>query len=156
MNLAVWLDILADIYIYILAIFLALIWENFSTCLDIELCIWSISHEISHGFCFVVFFCGLVLICDTYTYPTGLIYRQWGHPTMTPLPVNQPWRIWVYISYGCARTDDITKTKQTKTTPCTYFNGIYCIALCAKPNMYKTTRRNRYKDKIYSLIFHLV
>ena len=32
-----------------------------------------------------------------YPYPSGLLHWHWGNHTIAPVPVKQPWRIWVYI-----------------------------------------------------------
>ena len=59
-------------------------------------------------------------------YPTGLLQRHWGNHSIAPVPVKQPWRIWVTKlcdSQGCY---DLNTTKQSKTKPYGYF-GTYAI-----------------------------
>ena len=36
-----------------------------------------------------------------YPYPSGLLHCHWGNHVIAPVPVKQPWRIWVHISPEC-------------------------------------------------------
>ena len=60
-----------------------------------------------------------------YPYPSGLLHRHWGNHIITPVPVKQPWRIWVSISYIWY---DHNKTNTTKL--CLYFMG-YILPILA-------------------------
>ena len=45
-------------------------------------------------------------------YFSGLLHWHWGNHMIAPMPVNQPWRIWVTQSH--ISTEHYTKTKQNK------------------------------------------
>ena len=79
----------------------------------------SISHRICTQFCCVLFCCGYIH-WYSYPYPSGLLYWHWGNHMIAPVPVKQPWRIWVNKSHEstthCWCNQDITK-------PLIYFMG---------------------------------
>ena len=43
-----------------------------------------------------------------YPYPSGLLHWHWGNHKITPVPVKQPWRIWIKL------TNNKTTTKHHK------------------------------------------
>ena len=68
-----------------------------------ECCHWSLEESTptgatAHPRVCVLFCCGLVIV-DFYRYPPGLFHWHWGN-MIAPVPVKQPWRIWVSGSHG--------------------------------------------------------
>ena len=61
-----------------------------------------------------------------YTYHSGLLHSHWGNPTIAPVPVKQPWRIWVNYM-NALRAEDTTITWESTTKPCAYFMGYNVI-----------------------------
>ena len=61
-----------------------------------------------------------------YPYPPGLLTCI-GAVILPPVPVMQPWGIWVNSSHQSSKNDDTTTTKQNTTKLSTYFMG--CIEL---------------------------
>ena len=92
-----------------------------------QIIVYSISQELYTWF----MFCYVLLwfsTCRIYPYSSGLLHWHWGNHMIAPVPVKQPWRMWVNKSHELLRTDYINKTKQSITKPCTYFMG--CIVPC--------------------------
>ena len=46
-----------------------------------------------------------------YPHSPGLLHWHWGNHTIAPVPVKQPWRIWVNIWNESTRSDVITQTE---------------------------------------------
>ena len=66
--------------------------------------------HMAHAFsCFIVW--------SNWFYPnfSGSFHLQSGNLMTAPVPVKQPWRIWVNKSHDYTNTDDITTTKQSTT-----------------------------------------
>ena len=59
---------------------------DITTVLDLYL--YSISRRI-----YAVYCCGYM--SSFYPYTSGLLHRHWGNWIIAPVPVKQPWRIWV-------------------------------------------------------------
>ena len=38
------------------------------------------------------------IISSIYLYPSGLLHWHWGNHMIAPVPVKQPWRIWVKVT----------------------------------------------------------
>ena len=57
------------------------------------------------------------------SYSSGLLHWHWGNRMIAPVPVKQPWRIWVKI--GCYQT----RTKLTKVGGSGMYS-MYTICLC--------------------------
>ena len=79
--------------------------EDIISCFDAYVC--SFIHELrsnncAHGSCFVVFCCGFVMVGFT-PYTSGLLHWHWGNHMIAPVPVKQPWRIWVNMSHGSSQ-----------------------------------------------------
>ena len=80
-------------------------------------------HTVFALLCFFVvihwlFCCGYTLI---FPYPSGLLHWHCGNLTIAPVPVKQPWWIWINTSCEFIRNDCITTTKQSTTKQCAYF-----------------------------------
>ena len=60
------------------------------------------------------------------SYPLGLLHWHWGNHTIAPVPVKQPWRIWVNESHETNKHwyGDSYKATQHKTM-CIFYGG-YC------------------------------
>ena len=54
-----------------------------------------------HGFYFALFCCVCILSCFN-LYQSGLLHWHWGNHMIAPVPVKQPWRIWVNKSQQSA------------------------------------------------------
>ena len=50
-----------------------------------------------------------------YPYPLGLLHKHWGNHKIALVPVKQPWRIWLNVSYIATRSNTITTTNQSTT-----------------------------------------
>ena len=52
-----------------------------------------------------------------YPYPSGLLHWHWGNLMIAPVPVKQPWKIWVNRSHESIRSSwyNHNKTKHSKT-----------------------------------------
>ena len=69
-------------------------------------------------------------------YPSGLLHWHWGNLMIAPVPVKQPWRIWVIQHVNPPSCDAVTTTKHSTTNGCAYFMGyMYGIALMAVANV---------------------
>ena len=75
-------------------------------------------HTVFALLCFVVVIHWLIS-----PYPSGLLHWHCGNLTIAPVPVKQPWWIWINISCEFLMNDCITTTKQSTTKPCAYFLG---------------------------------
>ena len=61
--------------------------------------------SISQKLCTRFMLCCVFLSFGTgwfYLYPSGLLHWHWGNHTIAPVPVKQPWRIWINGSYKSA------------------------------------------------------
>ena len=61
------------------------------------------AHFLSAAFCYDLFGCGLIISYCRFTwfiypYPSGLLHWHWGKHMIAPVPVQQPWRIWVKLT----------------------------------------------------------
>ena len=79
-------------------------------------------HTVFALLCFVVVIHWLI-----FPYPPGLLHWHCGNLTIAPVPVKQPWWIWINTSCEFIMNDCITTTKQSTTKPCAYFLG-YTVA----------------------------
>ena len=77
--------------------------------------------KYAHAFCFAVLCCGYTL--TDFPYPSDLLHWHCGNLTIAPVPVKQPWWIWINTSFRIIMNDCITTTKQSTTKPCAYFLG---------------------------------
>ena len=75
-------------------------------------------HTVFALLCFVVVIHWLI-----FPYPSGLLHWHCGNLTIAPVPVKQPWWIWINTSCEFIMNDCITTTKQSTTKPCAYFLG---------------------------------
>ena len=75
-------------------------------------------HTVFALLCFVVIIQWLI-----FPYPSGLLHWHCGNLTIAPVPVKQPWWIWINTSFEFIMNDCITTTKQSTTKPCAYFLG---------------------------------
>ena len=75
-------------------------------------------HTVFALLCFVVVIHWLI-----FPYPSGLLHWHCGNLTIAPVPVKQPWWIWINTSCEFIMNDYITTTKQSTTKPCAYFLG---------------------------------
>ena len=93
-----------------------------------ELCMWfmldfvllldiSLSYPRNMHVVHVLLHVGVVSIDRFYLYPPGLLHWHWGNHMIAPVPVEQPWRIWVNQSYDCTTNwwYNHNKTKHNKT-----------------------------------------
>ena len=98
-------------------------WETSLHCNDISHWLgayldWSL-HYISRIICtqneirYVLFWLGVNWF---YQYSSGSLHRHWGNHEIAPVPVKEPWRIWVNKSYKSpwSRWHNQDKRKQTK------------------------------------------
>ena len=82
------------------------------------------AHHRSHAFDSY-----LVIFLNSYPYFSGLLHWHWGNHMIAPVPVNQPWRIWVNVSCEAPWT---TKSSMTKLCACfreftvIQYNKFYC------------------------------
>ena len=80
-------------------------------------------NSLAHALCVVVILSILVYSYDLihmyfYSYPSRLLHRYWD--MITPVPVKQPWRIWVKLT--CTKPQqNATKHQPTKQEPFTSF-----------------------------------
>ena len=81
-------------------------------------------HTVFALLCFVVVIHWLI-----FTYPSGLLHWHCGNLTIAPVPVKQPWWIWINTSYEFIVNDCITTTKQSTTKSCAYFLGYTVLAI---------------------------
>ena len=70
--------------------------------------------KYAHSFDVLIFICGLSSdligpVWLIYQYSSGLLHRHWGNRMIAPVPVKEPWRKWVILSYAWP--------KQNKTQP---------------------------------------
>ena len=77
--------------------------------------------KYAQGFCFLCFV--VVIHWLIFPYPSGLLHWHCGNLTIAPVPVKQPWWIWINTSCEFIMNDCITTTKQSATKPCAYFLG---------------------------------
>ena len=63
-------------------------------------------HTVHALLCFVVLWYWLILCISVLA--SGLLHWHWGNHTIAPVPVKQPWRIWINKSWESKRTGDIT------------------------------------------------
>ena len=75
-------------------------------------------HTVTALLCFVVVIHWLI-----FPYPSRLLHWHCGNLTIAPVPVKQPWWIWIDTSCEFIMNDCITTTKQSTTKPCAYFLG---------------------------------
>ena len=75
-------------------------------------------HTVFALLCFVVVIHWLI-----FPYPSGLLHWHCGNLTIAPVPVKQPWWIWINTSCEFIMNDCITTTKQNTTKPRAYFLG---------------------------------
>ena len=75
-------------------------------------------HTVFALLCFVVVIHSLI-----FPYPSGLLHWHCCNLTIAPVPVKQPWWIWMNTSYEFIMNDCVTTTKQSTTKPCAYFLG---------------------------------
>ena len=61
----------------------------------------------------VTYLSGLIF----HPYPSGLLHGHWGNHMIAPVPVKQPWRIWV----------NLTTTQHNDVGTVCIFHGIYCM-----------------------------
>ena len=59
-----------------------------------------ISHEIITRFCYVLFYSDYIIVSGGsiwvfHPYSSGLLHWHWGNHMIAPVPVKQPWRIWI-------------------------------------------------------------
>ena len=80
-------------------------------------------HTVFALLCFVVVIHWLI-----FPSPSGLLHWHCGNLTIAPVPVKQPWWIWINTSCEFIMNDCITTTKQSTTKPCAYFLG-YTVRL---------------------------
>ena len=81
-------------------------------------------HTVFALLCFVVVIHWLI-----FPYPSGLLHWHCGNLTIAPVPVKQPWWIWINTSCKLIMNDYITTTKQSTTKPSAYFLG-YTVHPC--------------------------
>ena len=75
----------------------------------------STSQELHSWFmlcCVLLWFGGF----QFYPCSSGLLHWHWGNHMIAPVPVKQPWRIWINISHKSSNKYDITKQSTTKQT----------------------------------------
>ena len=89
-------------------------------------------HTVFALLCFVVVIYWLI-----FPYPSGLLHWHCGNLTIAPVPVKQPWWIWLNTSCEFIINDCITTTKQSTTKPCAYFLGytVGCDGYCTAPEV---------------------
>ena len=75
-------------------------------------------HTVFALLCFVVVIHWLI-----FPYPSDLLHWHCGNLTIAPVPVKQPWWIWINTSCEFIMNDCVTTTKQSTTKPCAYFFG---------------------------------
>ena len=85
-------------------------------------------HTVFALLCFVVVIHWLI-----FPYPSGLLHWHCGNLTIAPVPVKQPWWIWINTSFEFIMNDCITTTKQSTTKPCAYFLGYTVASLADHP-----------------------
>ena len=49
-----------------------------------------------------------------YPYSSGLLLWHWCNHRIGPVPVKQPWRIWINISPGVIQDDEVIKLKESR------------------------------------------
>ena len=81
-------------------------------------------HTVFALLCFVVVIHWLI-----FPYPSGLLHWHCGNLTIAPVPIKQPWWIWINTSCEFIMNYCITTTKQSTTKPCAYFLG-YTVCGC--------------------------
>ena len=114
---------------------------RFLTTLSMALCITVVSSLLTHWrYCsptlshlqhiprnmhtvFALLYFVVVIHWLIFPYPSGLLHWHCGNLTIAPVPVKQPWWIWINTSCEFIMNDCITTTKQSTTKPCTYFLG---------------------------------
>ena len=65
-----------------------------------------------HGSSFSVFCYGLIQV-TYYPHPSGLIPWHWGNHMIAPVPVKQPWRIWIHWSHESLGFNETTAKEST-------------------------------------------
>ena len=82
-----------------------------------------------------------------YPYTSGLFHWHWGNHMIAPVPVKQPWSIWVNTSHKSTKNN--TKTKQSKTM--CIFHGIYSMlhTICRTLLFTTTTKQSTTKPCTY-------
>ena len=78
-------------------------------------------HTVFALLCFVVVIHWLI-----FPYTSGLLHWHCGNLTIAPVPVKQPWWIWINTSCEFIMNDCITTTKQSTTKTVCIFLGVYC------------------------------
>ena len=76
-----------------------------------------------------------------YPYPLGLLHWHWGNHTIAPVPVKQPWRIWVNRLCWFIANDNITTTKQSTANLWALFMEytVHRDYIVYAPNQWETT-----------------
>ena len=86
--------------------------------------VWDIQFTPRNMHTFFALLCFVVVIhWLIFPYPSGLLHWHCGNLTIAPVPVKQPWWIWINTSCEFIINDCITTTKQSTTKPCAYFLG---------------------------------
>ena len=76
--------------------------------------------------CCALFCCGYMviwwvsagLLWSFYPYSSGLLHWHWGNHTIAPVPVKQPWKIWVNESHQPATNSNHSQSMHKKTCAC--------------------------------------
>ena len=109
------------------------VWSKFKVTFDLQNSKFKVQyiprsmHTVLALLCFVVVIHWLI-----YPYPSGFLHWYCSNLKIVPVPVKQPWWIWVNSSYEFNINDYITTTKQSTTKPCAYFVG-YTVMVKIKP-----------------------
>ena len=90
-------------------------WQHF--------CFSDISQNIRTTSC-ALFSCGYIgsrFVWSIYPYSSGLLHWHWGNHTIAPVPMKQPWRVWVNKCNGFTQKYCVTTVKQRTPQLCVYY-----------------------------------
>ena len=82
-----------------------------------------ISQNIRTTSC-ALFSCGYIgsrFVWSIYPYYSGLLHWHWGNHTIAPVPMKQPWRVWVNKCNGFTQKYCVTTVKQRTPQLCVYY-----------------------------------
>ena len=76
-----------------------------------------------------IWFIHILLCVDDvwYPYPPGFLHWHWGNHMIAPVPVKEPWRLWVIHHVNLLRELNMTTVEQSTTKLGAYSMG--CIAV---------------------------
>ena len=110
-------------------------------------------HTVLALLCFVVVIHWLI-----YPYPSGFLHWHCGNLKIVPVPVKQPWWIWVNSSYELDMNDYITTTKQSTTKPCAYLLGytVWVPSFARRRLTHHSWKTKRFSPFTSSMLLNLV